>query len=225
MKKLLAQLVLTGLFSFTVMSVASASVELITTDQRVSYSLGVLLANQLAGDFEQIDQDAFNAGFTAAYLGKKTQINVTDASQEVQQYQQKRADAIAAENLAESEAFLVQVSQQDGVQSTLSGLQYKVIKAGSGNSPESTDKVTVHYRGTLMNGVEFDSSYSRGKPASFTLNGVIPGWTEGLQLMQEGAVYEFYIHPDLAYGARGAGETIGANSALVFKVELLKVGD
>jgi FKBP-type peptidyl-prolyl cis-trans isomerase len=225
MKKLLSQLVLTGLFSFTVMSVASASVELITTDQRVSYSLGVLLANQLAGDFEQIDQDAFNAGFTAAYLGKKTQINVTDASQEVQQYQQKRADAIAAENLAESEAFLVQVSQQDGIQSTLSGLQYKVIKAGSGNSPESTDKVTVHYRGTLMNGVEFDSSYSRGKPASFTLNGVIPGWTEGLQLMQEGAVYEFYIHPDLAYGTRGAGETIGANSALVFKVELLKVGD
>ncbi len=225
MKKLLAQLVLTGLLGFNVMSVASASVELITTDQRVSYSLGILLANQLAGDFEQIDQDAFNAGFAAAYLGKKTQINITDASQEVQQYQQKRADAIAAENLTESEAFLVQVSQQDGIKSTLSGLQYKVIKAGSGNSPESTDKVTVHYRGTLINGVEFDSSYSRGKPASFTLNGVIPGWTEGLQLMQEGAVYEFYIHPDLAYGTRGAGEIIGANSALVFKVELLKVGD
>lgn len=225
MKKLLAQLVLTGLLGSTVISVASANVELITTDQRVSYSLGVLLANQLAGDFEQIDQDAFNAGFTAAYLGKKTRISATDASQEVQQYQQKRTDAIAAKNLAESEAFLIQVSQENGVQSTLSGLKYKVIKAGSGNSPESTDKVTVHYRGTLMNGVEFDSSYSRGKPSSFTLNGVIPGWTEGLQLMQEGAVYEFYIHPDLAYGARGAGQTIGANSALVFKVELLKVGD
>jgi FKBP-type peptidyl-prolyl cis-trans isomerase len=225
MKKLLARLALISLCSFAPAHLVLADIELTTTDQRVSYSLGVLMASQLVADFENLDQDAFTTGFEAAYLGRKTQISAIDATNEVQQYQQQRADTIAAANLAESEAFLAQMAQQEGVESTLSGLQYKVIKAGAGNSPGATDQVTVHYRGTLMSGEEFDSSHGRGEPASFSLNGVIPGWTEGLQLMQKGAVYEFYIHPDLAYGTRGAGDMIGPNKALIFEVELIKVGE
>ena len=127
--------------------------------------------------------------------------------------------------MAESEAFLAEMAQQEGVEITKSGLQYKVLEEGTGVMPQATDTVTVHYKGTLMNGQEFDSSYSRGEPTSFPLNGVIAGWTEGLQLMKEGAKYEFYIHPDLAYGPRGAGGSIGPNAALVFQVELIKVGE
>ena len=223
MKKLLARLTLASLFSLTSATATWADIELTKTEQRISYSLGVLVANQLIENFKSLDQGAFSAGFEAAYLGNKIQISATDAAAEVQQYQQQRVDTIAAVNLAESEAFLMQIAQKEGVQSTLSGLQYKVIKVGSGNSPDATDKVTVHYRGTLMSGEEFDSSYGRGEPSSFALNGVIPGWTEGLGLMKEGAIYEFYIHPDLAYGARGVGEVIGPNNALIFEVELIKV--
>ncbi|HBD23515.1 MAG TPA: peptidylprolyl isomerase [Oceanospirillaceae bacterium] len=130
-----------------------------------------------------------------------------------------------ANTLAESEAFLAETAQQEGINITKSGLQYKIIEQGTGVQPQATDNVTVHYRGTLMNGQEFDSSYARGEPATFPLNGVIAGWTEGLQLMKEGGKFEFYIHPDLAYGERGASGAIGPNAALIFQVELIKVGE
>jgi len=128
-----------------------------------------------------------------------------------------------AENQAASEKFLTENAQHEGIVTTTSGLQYLVFTEGTGASPKATDNVTVHYKGTTIDGKEFDSSYSRGAPATFPLNRVIAGWTEGLQLMKEGAKYRFFIPSNLAYGERGAGRDIGPNAALIFDVELIKV--
>lgn len=127
------------------------------------------------------------------------------------------------ENKAAGEKFLTDNAKNAGVVTTASGLQYMVFSEGAGASPKATDNVTVHYKGTTIDGKEFDSSYSRGEPATFPLNRVIAGWTEGLQLMKEGAKYRFFIPSNLAYGERGAGRDIGPNSALIFDVELIKV--
>jgi len=128
------------------------------------------------------------------------------------------ADALAAGN-----KFLSDNSKKPGIKTTASGLQYEVLREGSGPHPLATDQVTVNYRGTLINGTEFDSSYARHQPATFPLNGVIPGWTEGLQLMTPGSKYRFYIPSQLGYGAQGAGGSIGPNEALIFDVELLSI--
>ena len=128
------------------------------------------------------------------------------------------------ENRAAGSAFLAENAKKPNVVTTASGLQYEVIKAGTGTtSPKATDTVTVHYKGTTIDGAEFDSSYSRGEPTSFPLNRVIPGWTEGVQLMTEGATYRFYIPSELAYGEHGAGRAIGPNATLIFDVELIKI--
>jgi FKBP-type peptidyl-prolyl cis-trans isomerase len=127
------------------------------------------------------------------------------------------------ENKAAGEAFLAENAKKPNIITTASGLQYEILKKGEGATPSATDNVTVHYKGTTIDGEEFDSSYSRGEPATFPLNRVIAGWTEGVQLMQEGAKYRFYIPSDLAYGAHGAGRAIGPNAALIFDVELIKV--
>jgi FKBP-type peptidyl-prolyl cis-trans isomerase FklB len=124
-------------------------------------------------------------------------------------------------NKAEGAKFLEENKKKDGVKTTASGLQYKVIKDGNGAQPKKTDTVTVNYRGTLMNGTEFDSSYKRGQPATFPVNGVIPGWTEALQLMKVGSKYQLFIPSTLAYGERSVGPDIGANSTLIFEVELM----
>ena len=126
-------------------------------------------------------------------------------------------------NAAEGKKFLAENKQKPGVVATESGLQYKVINKGSGRQPKSADEVEVHYRGTLLNGQEFDSSYQKGKPAKFRLDQVIAGWTEGLQLMNKGGKFEFYIPSDLAYGRAGTAGKIGANATLVFEVELLAI--
>ena len=127
------------------------------------------------------------------------------------------------ENKAAGIAFLTENGKKESVKTTASGLQYEVITEGTGASPSASDSVTVHYKGTTIDGTEFDSSYKRGSPATFPLNRVIAGWTEGVQLMKEGAKYRFYIPSDLAYGPRGAGPIIGPNSTLIFDIELLKV--
>ena len=129
----------------------------------------------------------------------------------------------ANENQAEGIAFLAENAKKEGITTTPSGLQYEILTEGKGASPSATDKVTVHYQGTTIDGKEFDSSYKRGESITFPLNGVIAGWTEGLQLMQEGAKYRLYIPSELAYGANGAGADIGPNSTLIFDVELIKV--
>jgi FKBP-type peptidyl-prolyl cis-trans isomerase FkpA len=128
-----------------------------------------------------------------------------------------------AENQAAGEKFLNDNAKNAGVVTTSSGLQYLVFNEGTGAMPKASDKVTVHYKGTTIDGKEFDSSYSHGAPVTFPLNGVIAGWTEGVQLMKEGAKYRFFIPSKLAYGERGAGSRIGPNSALIFDVELIKV--
>lgn len=127
------------------------------------------------------------------------------------------------ENKVAGEKFLAENGKNPGIVTTASGLQYQVLQEGNGASPKATDEVTVHYKGTTIDGKEFDSSYSHGAPATFPLNRVIPGWTEGVQLMKEGAKYRFFIPSQLAYGERGAGSRIGPNSALIFDVELIKV--
>ena len=129
----------------------------------------------------------------------------------------------AHDSLNSGEAFLAENGKQKGVTTLPGGLQYKVITAGSGASPKRTDQVTVHYRGTLIDGTEFDSSYRRNQPATFRLDRVIPGWTEGLQLMQEGGKWQLFIPAKLAYGEKGSGARIPPNSALIFEVELIKV--
>lgn len=131
--------------------------------------------------------------------------------------------AMAQSPLQDGQRFLKENAGKPGVSTTSSGLQYKMLREGSGKSPKATDVVVVNYRGTLINGKEFDSSYKSGQPIEFPLNRVIPGWTEGLQLMKEGAKYEFFIPPNLAYGSRGAGGAIGPDETLIFEVELLKV--
>ena len=126
-------------------------------------------------------------------------------------------------NLAKGEKFLAENATKEGVVTTASGLQYKILTEGTGKSPKATDTVLVHYAGTLLSGTEFDSSYRRKEPIEFPLNRVIPGWTEGVQLMKEGAKFRFFIPSKLAYGPRGAGRDIGPNETLIFDVELLKV--
>ena len=137
--------------------------------------------------------------------------------------QQELAKQQGEKNKKEGEIFLEANKKKEGVQTLPSGLQYKVLKAGSGKKPAATDTVTVHYRGTLIDGKEFDSSYERGKPATFPVNGVIPGWTEALPLMEEGAKWMLFIPPTLAYGERGAGREIGPNATLIFEVELISI--
>jgi FKBP-type peptidyl-prolyl cis-trans isomerase len=224
MKNSFSRLAVTSALALSA-TTAQADINLEDTQQKVSYSIGILIAGQLANDFDDLDLNAFVEGFNQNYNGEATAISPQEAMQTVQAYQRDQQVAQIANTLAESEAFLAETAQQEGVSITKSGLQYKIIEQGTGAQPQATDNVTVHYRGTLMNGQEFDSSYARGEPTSFPLNGVIAGWTEGLQLMKEGAKFEFYIHPDLAYGERGAGGAIGPNAALVFQVELIKVGE
>lgn len=130
---------------------------------------------------------------------------------------------MAESALEKGEKYLKQNATKDGVKTTATGLQYKVLKDGEGKSPKATDTVLVHYRGTLLDGTEFDSSYKRNQPIEFPLNRVIPGWTEGVQLMKEGAKFQFVIPSKLAYGSRGAGGDIGPDETLIFEVELLKV--
>jgi len=138
------------------------------------------------------------------------------------QQQAKHAQQ-APKNLKEGEAFLVENAKKEGVVTLESGLQYQVITPGTGNAPKATDKVTTHYRGTLIDGTEFDSSYKRGQPATFPVKGVIAGWTEALQLMKVGAKWQLFIPANLAYGKRGAGGKIGPNATLIFDIELISI--
>jgi FKBP-type peptidyl-prolyl cis-trans isomerase len=136
---------------------------------------------------------------------------------------EQKQKAAGEKNKTDGAKFLEENKKKEGVKATASGLQYKVLKEGTGSQPKSTDMVTVNYRGTLIDGTEFDSSYKRGQPATFPLNGVIKGWTEGLQLMKQGSKYQFFVPSNLAYGERSVGPDIAANATLIFEVELLEV--
>lgn len=197
----------------------------------LGYSLGFNIGSQLKSDFSDLSIQGLTQGLTAVLSGEqpsvapdKMQMLIQKAQMKAQQAQQARAAESGEENAKASAQYLAEVEAKDGVVKTESGLLYQVLTEGEGTSPSATDQVTVHYHGMLPSGKVFDSSVDRGQPATFGLNQVISGWTEGVQLMKEGAKYRFYIPSDLAYGGQGAGPTIGPNQALVFEVELIKVG-
>ena len=197
---------------------------------RSSYSVGY----QVGGDFirqgMEINPEVLIKGVQDALSGTEPVMSeqemrqtLVDLQKRVTAAQEVNKRIQSERNLAEGDKFLTANAEKESVTTLSSGLQYQVITDGEGNPPKATDTVTVHYRGTLINGTEFDSSYKRNKPATFALNRVIKGWTEGLQLMKPGAKYKLFVPPDLAYGERGAGSKVGANSTLIFEVELISV--
>ena len=191
---------------------------------KVSYASGIGIGRQLAdmGANDIVTED-FAAAMKDVLTGAQLQIDETEAQAMVQEYLQKKGEERLKNVKAEGEAFLADNAKKEGIVTLPSGLQYQVLQEGNGKSPKATDQVKCHYEGTLINGKVFDSSYRRGEPATFPLNGVIAGWTEGLQLMKEGAKYRFFIPFNLAYGTRGAGQDIPPYATLIFDVELIEV--
>lgn len=191
--------------------------------EKISYIIGVDIGNNLKRQSIDIDPDILAKGIKDILSGGKTLLTDQEVSETMVAFQKEMIAKLGEKNKAEGEAFLAENKKKEGVKTLPSGLQYKVIKAGTSKKPKVTDTVTTHYRGTLINGTEFDSSYRRGQPVSFQVNGVIPGWTEALQLMEEGAKWQLFIPSNLAYGERGAGRDIGPNATLVFEIELLSI--
>jgi len=207
-----------------------SNVELKSKKDSASYALGSNIGSSLQQQGADIDVDLLAAGMKDAMAGesKLTQEQIQQVLMAFQEDNMKRQAEMRAESgkeaLKKSEAFMEANKGKEGVMTTPSGLQYKVIKEGSGRKPTASDQVTVHYTGTLIDGTKFDSSVDRGEPATFGLGQVIPGWTEGLQLMSVGSKYMLYLPPHLGYGENGAGGMIGPNEALIFEVELLEIG-
>lgn len=191
---------------------------------KLSYAWGLAMGKQLqAMGVKEINSEEFKDGVKVAFDGGEPKMPVEEAQKLINDYLQdleKKAEAMARE---EGEKFLAENGKKENVRSTASGLQYVVEKEGDGAQPSASDEVTVHYTGKLLNGTVFDSSVNRGEPATFPLNRVIPGWTEVVQLMREGAKYTFFIPSDLAYGAGGVPNVIPPHSTLIFEVELIKV--
>lgn len=210
---------------------APVPTELTTDQQKFGYAVGVNLGQSLTPVKDEVDLASLKLGLDDAMAGAelkmdeaaREQIHQTVA-QRVQAKQKADREQQSTKAKADGEAFLAENAKREGVKTTASGLQYEILAEGSGTAPTPSDSVTVHYRGTLINGEEFDSSYKRGEPVTFPLGNVIPGWTEGLQLMKPGSKAKLYIPSHLAYGERGAGAAIPPNSTLVFEVELLSVG-
>jgi len=224
-------IMLTYLAGCTPEEASSASeLKLDTSKNRISYTIGVNIGQDFKSQNMDVDPDLLLMGLKDTLSGKELQLTEEEMVQEIQNFQQEmqvkmaaEMEAKAAENKAAGEAFLAENAKQEGVVVTESGLQYKIIEPGQGDSPGPADVATVHYRGTLIDGTQFDSSYDRGQPASFPVGGVIPGWSEALQLMKPGAKWQLSIPAELAYGERGAGQDIGPNSTLLFDVELISV--
>jgi FKBP-type peptidyl-prolyl cis-trans isomerase FklB len=224
-------IMLTSLAGCTPEEATSASeLKLDTPKNRISYTIGVNIGQDFKSQNMDVDPDLLLMGLKDTLSGKELQLTEEEMVQEIQNFQQEmqakmaaEMEAKAAENKASGEAFMTENAKQEGVVVTESGLQYKIIEPGQGDSPGPADVATVHYRGTLIDGTQFDSSYDRGQPASFPVGGVIAGWSEALQLMKPGAKWQLVIPAELAYGERGAGQDIGPNSTLLFDVELISV--
>ena len=201
-----------------------------TLQQKASYSYGVDVATRLKQQGIELDVNALNRGIADAYNGTELALDEeariqakTDFQNDLRETLIRQQAEIAEKNLAAGKAFLEENAKKPGVITTESGLQYKVITSGDGKQPKESDTVTTHYRGTLIDGREFDSSYKRDQPASFPVKGVIKGWTEALQLMHVGDKWQLFIPSDLAYGASQRSELIQPNSTLIFEIELLDV--
>ena len=201
-----------------------------TPKDKISYAIGADLAGKLKSQSIDVDPVLLSRGLRDAFAGTKplmTQDEVrsalTDLQNQLRQKQMAMVKELGEKNKKDGDAFLAENKGKEGVVALPSGLQYKILKAGDGEKPKSTDTVVCNYRGTLLNGKEFDSSYKRGQPATFPVSGVIKGWTEALQLMPVGSKWQLFIPPDLAYGDRGAGNDIAPGATLIFEVELLSI--
>jgi FKBP-type peptidyl-prolyl cis-trans isomerase FklB len=213
---------------------SATTVTLTTQKQKASYALGMKIGGDLKrqGVGASVDSALTARGLKDALSGSKLLLTddeekaaLTQLQTEVRGAQEAKAHEAGAANRKEGEAFLAENKSKEGVVTLPSGLQYKIITAGTGPKPTASDTVTCNYRGTLISGKEFDSSYKGGKPLSFPVGGVIKGWTEALQLMPVGSKWQLFIPADLAYGDRGAGADIGPGSTLIFEVELLSIGE
>jgi len=227
------RLLLTALLGICLLaSLAQAADQAALKDSKdkLSYSIGVDIGHRLKGQSIDVDPDILAKGIKDIFTGGKlllTEQEVRDTLTTFQKdmiaKQKERAKVLGEKNKKEGEAYLEANRKKKGVKVLPSGLQYKVITEGKGKTPKLTDTVTVNYKGTLIDGTEFDSSYKRGQPATFAVDKVIPGWTEALQLMKEGAKWQIVIPSDLAYKGTGAGNVIGPNATLIFEVELISV--
>ncbi len=209
---------------------AESTTKLESEKDKVSYMLGMDLGNSLRQFSDDVDMDIVIQAMRAVLSGSDLAMSSEEARTVKQEFFKKMKEkkehektAQSAKNRAEGEKFLAENKNREGVMVTDSGLQYEVLTAGTGAKPAETERVKVHYRGTLIDGTEFDSSYKRGQPATFNLNGVIKGWTEALQLMPAGSKYKLYIPSELAYGSRGTQGPIGPDSTLIFEVELIEI--
>jgi FKBP-type peptidyl-prolyl cis-trans isomerase FklB len=248
MKKVLILLAAATLFAFScektppqeAKSAARKEVtkaDLKTEDDNVSYSLGFSMGSNLKENELNLNLDIFQEGIKDGFTGGKQILDEEEIKKTMMAFQQKMMAQKQAEHMKTMEErkkqgeankekgrkFLEENKTKEAIVSLKSGLQYKILKKGTGASPKATDTVKCHYKGTTIDGKEFDSSYKRGEPATFPLNTVIKGWTEGLQLMKEGGKWQFFIPSELAYGERGAGQDIGPNEVLIFEVELLGI--
>lgn len=232
MKKIVMKKTLIAALVMSSVSFAYAddsAIKLDSKEQRLGYSIGTMFGSRMSQDFSDLDMKTFMAGFQDSFAGKEGKMTMDEVAQTIQAYQQEQMakaqleeEKAAEEAKAASTAWLKEKEAEDGVKKTESGLLYKVITEGKGDKPNAHDTVEVDYEGSLSDGTVFDSSYQRGESISFPLNGVIAGWTEGLQLMTAGSKYELYIPADLAYGPGGTGP-IPPYAALKFVVELHKV--
>jgi FKBP-type peptidyl-prolyl cis-trans isomerase len=211
---------------------AAAPPELKTFQDKLSYVLGREVGQGLSESPSKIDVDLFMRGIQDTLNQRKSLVSPEEEEQvkaefstQMREAQTKKLAAMAEQNAKAEESFLSKNKSQKGVVTTTSGLQYQVLKEGTGAGIKDSDRVKVHYRGTLIDGTEFDSSYARNQPAVFDVAGVIPGWTEGLKLMKFGGKYRLWVPSKLAYGARGAGQAIGPNSLLIFDVEPIEVAN
>ena len=204
--------------------------ELTTDAQKFGYAIGVDIGKSLSPVKDEVDVDALIMGMEETLAGKAPQLDdetrekvKSEVSRKLQEKQLAERTAKAAAAKEAGEKFLAENGKRAGVKTTASGLQYEILTEGTGPTPKASDKVTVHYKGTLIDGTEFDSSYARGQPVTFPLGNVIPGWTEGLQLVKTGGKAKLFIPSNLGYGERGAGAKIGPNETLVFEVELVAI--
>jgi FKBP-type peptidyl-prolyl cis-trans isomerase len=201
-----------------------------TQKQKVSYSIGLDIGKNFKHSEIDLDMETFTRGIKDAIADSTPLLTEAQIQETMRQFQQEmmnkqseKANTMGNENKTAGETFLAENAQKEGVVTLPSGLQYKIIKQGTGPKPKLTDEVTTHYRGTLIDGTEFDSSYKRGEPTSFPVNGVIAGWTEALQLMPLGSKWQLFVPSNLAYGTRGRGGPIGPNATLIFDIELLAI--
>lgn len=207
---------------FSAAQATAADLESVT--ERASYTMGYNIGQKFSQDGVEVDVDVLSSALRDALAGKEPKLTIDEmqsAMRAMQDLQMAKANKLGEANKKAGAEFLAENAKKEGVVTTASGLQYKIITEGKGPKPTSSDRVSVHYRGTLIDGTEFDSSYGRNKPTQFGVTQVIKGWTEALMMMPEGSKWELYIPGDLAYGPRGAGAAIGPNSTLIFEVELL----